>query len=262
MEAPFRFNDLPPELRLRIWYFSMPGPRLVPVHYDHDQRRYQARINPPAVLQVNRESRLEGLKWYYQIRLGPHQNFGCYVDSSLDTVYLTSNIRAYARLDQSFNLNEFLDLQSFGSNELFHDMLTSPDFGALLQNLTVGAKTWRALHFCVLRMRSVRFMDLHSVRAVYEKGSGLLDEKMKLHDFKIPLNGQDGPIALWLDYKYPDKHCRYRAAYECLIRASADKYKKWVRDSNAAYEEDEHEVRYEFSQQYIDRRGMEIYKAL
>jgi hypothetical protein len=86
-----QFSLLAPEIRCMIWRNIIPGPRIVPVRYEKETVSYKPRILPPVILQVNRESRHEGLERYHELILGPGAVTGCYVDLSIDIVYLSSN---------------------------------------------------------------------------------------------------------------------------------------------------------------------------
>jgi hypothetical protein len=58
------FAKLPSELRLRIWKFSLPGPRCLELWYHERYKQYQAPAILPQALQVCNESRQEALKHY------------------------------------------------------------------------------------------------------------------------------------------------------------------------------------------------------
>ena len=89
----FRFKDLPSEIRIIIWgHVAFDPYRIVPIKYQKLILTYTLRIKPPAILQVNRESRFEGVKVYRELSLSPRPNTGCYMrlgDPHGDRVYIT-----------------------------------------------------------------------------------------------------------------------------------------------------------------------------
>jgi hypothetical protein len=61
------------------------------IKYQKSTLTYTPRIKPPAILQVNRESRFEGVKVYRELSLSPRPNTGCYIrlgDLQGDRVYI------------------------------------------------------------------------------------------------------------------------------------------------------------------------------
>lgn len=60
--------------------------------YDIITTSYRPRIRPPPVLQTNRESRLETLRVYKELKLGQYPNVGCYINLNIDSVYLRSTL--------------------------------------------------------------------------------------------------------------------------------------------------------------------------
>ncbi|KAI1852391.1 hypothetical protein JX265_003842 [Neoarthrinium moseri] len=101
-----RFNDLPPELRIKIWQQSLPGPRTVAVKSPYAQRQpspksledavaqhgddvetWTSTTQIPALLHVNAEARHEALKHYrLSLAVGISQP-RVYVDFSRDTLF-------------------------------------------------------------------------------------------------------------------------------------------------------------------------------
>lgn len=75
-EFPY-FPKLPAELRVRIWKFSKPGPRIVKIQGmgkgEDSINIYKNMTKPPAPLFVCQESRVEYLKWYRQIAVAPSE---------------------------------------------------------------------------------------------------------------------------------------------------------------------------------------------
>ncbi|KAF8860974.1 hypothetical protein BDZ45DRAFT_294956 [Acephala macrosclerotiorum] len=210
------FQRLPVEPRCLIWHFCLPGPRLVPIHYEHNLRRYSTHIPRPVVLRIDRESRHEGLRVYHQIRLGLNENIGCYVDPLRDTVYLISNFKNHHNMDE---------LVYF----LYEDLYTSPDFEALFSNLTISARTWRRLFHSVCERRFKQFLNLRSVRPVYEKGSGPVHESMELQEFEPLAAGEDDPMVRWENSPFPSGPSQYSVGYQFLIHDD-DNIWQWIKN--------------------------------
>jgi hypothetical protein len=88
------FPKLPIELRLRIWKFTLPGPRILEVAYceagsDSDMpEKFGVATRPPVALRVCRESRREASR-FYTLSFGS-ENWASkiYFDFSIDTLYL------------------------------------------------------------------------------------------------------------------------------------------------------------------------------
>ncbi|KAI1376431.1 hypothetical protein F4677DRAFT_78029 [Hypoxylon crocopeplum] len=101
-----KFGELPPELRIKIWQYAMPGPRTVvakspyrkqqqtpksleeALSESHDQAEtWYSTTQIPALLHVNAEARHEALK-HYKLSLGAGGlQPRIYVDFSRDTVF-------------------------------------------------------------------------------------------------------------------------------------------------------------------------------
>lgn len=62
------FSTLPPELRRKIWYYALPGPRVVSFDFVHRSRdampHFEANHGPPTLLHVCHESRQVALESY------------------------------------------------------------------------------------------------------------------------------------------------------------------------------------------------------
>lgn len=58
------FNKLPAELRVKIWKYLLPGPRIVPVAFDIRGHGLLSTAKPPTLLRVSREARLEAQREY------------------------------------------------------------------------------------------------------------------------------------------------------------------------------------------------------
>ncbi|KAI0835306.1 hypothetical protein F5Y06DRAFT_137782 [Hypoxylon sp. FL0890] len=101
-----KFNDLPPELRIKIWQHALPGPRTVVVKSPYTRQKQTPRsleeaiserhnqdetwystTQIPALLHVNAEARYEALK-HYKLALGVGSaQSRIYVDFSQDTIF-------------------------------------------------------------------------------------------------------------------------------------------------------------------------------
>ncbi|KAI1449953.1 hypothetical protein F5Y02DRAFT_167654 [Annulohypoxylon stygium] len=101
-----KFNELPPELRIKIFQYAMPDSRTVVIKSPHSKQRQTARsleeamyeqhdqeetwystTQIPALLHVNAEARYEALK-HYKLSLGVgNAQPRIYVDFSRDTVF-------------------------------------------------------------------------------------------------------------------------------------------------------------------------------
>lgn len=91
MNSFMYFQDLPAELRIKIWRISR-QPRVVEVWYDADADCCQTTSRPPVILQVNREARAEAIHqgWYrraFRTRSHPRDHY-IYFSSALDVLYL------------------------------------------------------------------------------------------------------------------------------------------------------------------------------
>ncbi|KAK0112926.1 hypothetical protein ONS95_014646 [Cadophora gregata] len=78
------FHRLPVELRVRIWSFAVEQ-RVVHVEWSRPRRQC---LSPdiPAILQVSRESRAEGLKIYHAVLNTSNSSTPVYINFDLDTV--------------------------------------------------------------------------------------------------------------------------------------------------------------------------------
>ena len=76
------FSILPYGIRVMIWGLLIPGDRIVPIHYHKETHSYTSRMLPPAILQVNSESREYGRKRYKETTLGSQIVRGAYMDLS------------------------------------------------------------------------------------------------------------------------------------------------------------------------------------
>ncbi|EKD15020.1 uncharacterized protein L3040_003781 [Drepanopeziza brunnea f. sp. 'multigermtubi'] len=160
------FGLLPPEVRLSIWRFCLPGPRLVPVRYRHETTTYTSRIHGPKCLSINRESRDEALRFYHELRIGPYRNVGCYVDLSIDTVYFRASLYGHknnisyqtrmtipATRGHFFHYHRAVNVEGtevaddlvpirMHSKIVIDDLLHSLDSPIILENLHTDQDTW------------------------------------------------------------------------------------------------------------------------
>ncbi|KAI1806413.1 hypothetical protein F4811DRAFT_147479 [Daldinia bambusicola] len=101
-----KFNELPPELRVKIWQYAMPDPRTVVVKSPYSEQKQTPRsleeaisdphsqgeawysnTQIPALLHVNAEARYEALK-HYKLSLGVGSlQPRIYIDFSRDTLF-------------------------------------------------------------------------------------------------------------------------------------------------------------------------------
>ncbi|KAK0111503.1 hypothetical protein ONS95_001858 [Cadophora gregata] len=58
-----RFSSLPVELRITVWRFALPDPRLVKVNYNVQTGRFYSTAKTPVSLQICQESRHEARNW-------------------------------------------------------------------------------------------------------------------------------------------------------------------------------------------------------
>ncbi|KAE9369523.1 hypothetical protein N431DRAFT_427686 [Stipitochalara longipes BDJ] len=221
------FNQLPPELRRQIWRESAPVHRLVPIKYLRATYSYVSRIRPPVLLQVNRESRREGLAIYHELRLGPIPIQDCYVDLTRDIVYLKSDLHDRDNREDALDASETnmghrgrlaspplqqhalpmppltrpsptVSVPEEGdqpplrhSKIILHDLLTSIDGETMLQALHVNSSTWSAIcrHYRY-RRHHLTFHLKHLV-LVYEYGNGPLSDSIHLSPIKWAQLGPD-----------------------------------------------------------------------
>lgn len=206
------FNKLPPEIRSQIWRASVPDYRIVPIKYQRNTCSYVPRIGPPAILQVNQESRQEGLAIYHELRLGPVRIKDCYVDLTRDIVYLKTDVRendiamlpvsnigrrgrlASPRRQMHESLRPKIEEPEedeaqplLHSKIILYDLLNSVDGKAMLPNLHVNSGTWSAIRRDYRYRRHRLSVKVRHVVLVYERGSGPFCESLQLK----PILGQD-----------------------------------------------------------------------
>ncbi|KAI2643198.1 hypothetical protein GGS21DRAFT_3382 [Xylaria nigripes] len=177
MDASFtRFNELPPELRIKIWQFAMPEPRIVVMKARNIERpasleeallqtvdcekSWQSTTQIPPLLHVNAEARYEALK-HYALSFGVGKTEPkVYVDFNRDTLF-------------------------FGDAELISQHLSlwakTKDLDNIRRLATVPEGTWRILQWSQSHLDSLKKLIF-----VHET------EKIKLGS--LPQLVEDGPL--------------------------------------------------------------------
>jgi hypothetical protein len=90
MDSPIAFTlftSLPSELRIKIWKYSLPEPRVVPVRYNRAAKQYTSTTAPPALLHVCSESRSLFLSTYTKFVLSPKYDSAVFVDFERDHIF-------------------------------------------------------------------------------------------------------------------------------------------------------------------------------
>lgn len=81
------FTRLPSELRIKIWKFTFPEPRIVPVRYNRATQQYISTMPAPAILHASGESRALFLETYTNLILSPKHGSAVFVDLAHDTIF-------------------------------------------------------------------------------------------------------------------------------------------------------------------------------
>jgi len=145
------FSNLPHELRVLIWKYSLPGPRIVKLQESRKFHRWIANCPPPTLLRVNRESRAVVLT-YYKFCQVPHINV--FLDPSIDTLYFgpTTSDRDFldfihhARSKDLRSLKNLaihdMHLAAWSNYSLKHSDIPSSLFAVLegLENFMIGVQ--------------------------------------------------------------------------------------------------------------------------
>ena len=84
------FEKLPLELRIKIWKFTLPGPRVVSLRFNRGAKQYTSSTTPPILLRTCPESRAVALETYTILILAPKYPSSVFVDFALDTVFFDS----------------------------------------------------------------------------------------------------------------------------------------------------------------------------
>jgi hypothetical protein len=210
------FNKLPQEIRCLIWRESAPAHRLVPIKYRRATCSYISRVGPPVLLQVNQESRREGLAIYHELQLGPVPIKDCYVDLTRDIIYLKSDLHDQDNKGDALDVSESTighrgrlssppphqpaattshltrlsptvrEPEGAGSHAIrhskiiLHDILTSAAGETMLQALHVNSSTWSSIRRYYRYRRHHLSFHLKHLVLVYEYGNGPLSDDIQL----------------------------------------------------------------------------------
>jgi hypothetical protein len=143
------FPKLPTELRLKIWKYALPGPRAIRVQraWSTLSRRIRAVAKPPAVLQINSESRQLALRFYEVSFNNAIKGRPIGIDYQVDALYMESwgafnSFYRFARqVPNCAAAGEIRDMESrlrclVLGNIKWHDQL-DPDRMLTLRNIEV-----------------------------------------------------------------------------------------------------------------------------
>jgi hypothetical protein len=97
------FEQLPSELRIKIWKFVLPGPRVVSVRFNRGAQQYTSSTTPPILLRACPESRNLALETYTNLILSPEYESSVFVDFTRDTIFFDS-LDCSPKGDLSFDL--------------------------------------------------------------------------------------------------------------------------------------------------------------
>lgn len=147
------FSSLPSELRIKIWKYLVPGPRVVPVRYNFRTSQYTSTSAPPALLHACHESRTIFLSSHNKLTLSPKYPSTVFVDFKHDTIFFDS-----------------LDCSPDG--DLTYDLAKSLD-GDKILNVAVDAQLWEILRvFRYDALSEVRLMrNLKNIAIVISRDS-------------------------------------------------------------------------------------------
>jgi len=195
------FPKLPPEIRLKIWRYITPGPRIVEIQYATEPKRLVESIpgtlrpvgpgwiskDPqPIVLHICQESRMEALK-RYQLALGTYENL-IYVDFSVDILYFARGVEGNSFINYRmatcnisdhvldiWNLRESLDAGGFDAGYLGN-----------IQYLIIEIKELLAGHREYLRWNELRyFKGLKELTVISRDIDKEVDELITLYNSKM-----------------------------------------------------------------------------
>jgi len=118
------------ELRLKIWEFALPGPRIVDIYYDAETDKFYERqfASGLAMLYVNHESRVEVLKLYKPYFGTPGHRGRIWLNLTFDTVSLNYNVFRNRKLG-------FRELSSIENLELRDPLMHVVDVRVLFRHL-------------------------------------------------------------------------------------------------------------------------------
>ncbi|EPE29431.1 hypothetical protein GLAREA_00591 [Glarea lozoyensis ATCC 20868] len=133
------FMRLPSELRIKIWRYNFPGPRVVAVRYARGQNRYVSDRAPPVLLHVSSESRSVFLSTYEALILSPSHDSSVFIDFERDTLF-------------------FDHLNCSPRGDLALDLASSPQRDKIIQ-CAIDAQLWEVLRvFRHDSMSEIRFL--------------------------------------------------------------------------------------------------------
>ncbi len=183
------------------------------MHYEKGTCKYNPCIPSPTILQINQESRLEGLKIYHELCLGPLTVTGCYVNLSVDTVYFTSDVEdpddsvadpisigqvprgalfLEPLADPHFNVGNGSSSVLLHSMVILNDLLESPDVEQLFDCLHLCFLLWTVPYPIYRSYRHRLTSRVKEFCIVYEWGDGPLNGGLKLE--KIVVSAET-PVA-------------------------------------------------------------------
>jgi len=140
------FPELPSELRIKIWEYALPGPRILGVGHEIRYRIGYGRVIPtivewrtsdpiPGILHACHESREEALKFYRPSFGIPLQEGKNYIDFSRETIYFGGSGRGF------LDINSLLQSTYSRPSNYLLDMFLGADYGvrdaALIQSMIV-----------------------------------------------------------------------------------------------------------------------------
>ncbi|KAL5326876.1 hypothetical protein ACEPPN_004565 [Leptodophora sp. 'Broadleaf-Isolate-01'] len=86
------FQQLPPELRLRVWALALPPPRIIELTWTSRARSVTSKSTTPAILHACQESRYSTIGYYKEVQLGTCSQ-AILVDFERDTIFLGPGCR-------------------------------------------------------------------------------------------------------------------------------------------------------------------------
>ena len=133
------FASLPSELRLKIWSYLLPDPRVVAIRYNRTYHQYTSTTAQPELLHICSETRSLFLETHTKLRLSPKYESSVYVNFDIDTVFF-----------------DHLDCSPDG--DLSIDLAASPHSNRIIR-CAIDAQLWEVL-------RVFRFDSLSEVRLI------------------------------------------------------------------------------------------------
>ncbi|KAG0650140.1 hypothetical protein D0Z07_2902 [Hyphodiscus hymeniophilus] len=149
------FENLPSELRIKIWKYMLPGPRVVSVRFDRGAKEYTSSTAPPILLRTCPESRTVALEMYTNLVLSPKYTSSVFVDFDIDTIFFDS-----------------LDCSPQG--DLSYDLATSPHKDRVL-SCAIDVQLWEVLRvFRYESLSELQWMrNLKTVALIMPKDTGM-----------------------------------------------------------------------------------------